>query len=201
MNGEDRERTSGNVLLTPLRWLLHGVIKVVVVVFIGIRLLLGLQAVRFGLAAVLVAGLIGWQLFGTSLRGAGVVALTDPGRADGIPLAVSNDQLPPSPVVERYIQALADSDAQTMWNLFSDEMKEYMQTSNGGQAVETLQAGLDSVKEKGGRYVGGTYVGGTPLGDGRNVYFYVLDVETPNGGLRVPYIYTVGPDGKIANVE
>ncbi len=201
MNGEDRDKERWHALLMPLRLLMHGIIKAIVIVFIGIRTLLRLPAVRLGLAALVVAGVVGWQLFGASLTGARVTALSTGGRTEGISLSVAESQLPPSPVVERYIQALAESDAQTMWSLFSDEMKDYMQSSNGGQALATLQAGLDSVKEKGGRYVGGTYVGGAPLGDGKTAYFYVLDVETPNGGLRVPYIYTVGPDGKIANVE
>jgi hypothetical protein len=78
-------------------------------------------------------------------------------------------------------------------------MKQQLEANNG--SVEALQAQLDSINQQGRRYTSATYVGGMPMQGGDSVYFYVLNEEDPTGSTDVPYIYVIGPDGKIAGIQ
>jgi hypothetical protein len=194
-------------LSTLVRFTLHWLIKIPLVVGLGIRSLLSRRPIRYAAVVLVIAAAFGWQTYGSLLGGLRTNALTPSAQpaqqmtADGDISLAAADRLPPSPVVERYIQALADYDAGTMWTLMGEDLQAFMQENAGGLAQEQLQLGLENLKQRGGRYVGGTYVGGTPMDDGQTVYFYVLRIETPIGELQVPYTYTVGGDGKLTGID
>lgn len=195
-----------NPVIALARVTLHWLIKIPVLLVLGLRWLLGHRAVRYALVALLVVSAIGWQAAGTIIGGVKTNAQAPTTAAqmtaDGdIRLARAEQLLPPSPVVERYIQALADYDGATMWSLMGEDLRTFMQENNDGSAPERLQQGLDGLRQRGGRYVSGTYVAGTALTDGQHVYFYILEVETPVGNVEMPYTYTLGTDGKLAGID
>ncbi len=197
---EDREtRRRGDPLLLPARFLLHWIIKALVLLFLGIRFLLRPRAVRYGLVALLVVGAIGWKTTGGTLQGLQAPGTQPALGATAVLSEPPTTQLPPSPVVERYLQAQAAFDGKAMWNLIGDDMKNSLQANDA--TLQQLQQQLDSAKQQGRRYSGAIYVGGIPMDEGRNVYFYVLTVDTPAGSTQVPYIYVVGSDGKIVSIQ
>ncbi len=209
---EDQEvRPRRNPLLWPLRFLLHWIIKTAVVVFIGIRFVLRPKPIRYGLVAVLAIGVIAWGLAGPALTGRGLAqarsapvtsaAATSDNSANSSSLAstAADKSVPPSPVVEAYLEAQANYDANGMWNHISDSLKQQLSSSN--TTVNQLQQELNSAKQSGRRYVAATYFGGTLIDTGTYAYFYVLTEQDPSGSTRVPYIYVVGQDGKIDSIQ
>jgi hypothetical protein len=206
METEVEAASRRNPVATLVRLILHWLIKTPLLVVLGIRGLLKHRPIRYALVVLLIAGAFGWQTYGSLLGGIRTNALTPSTQptqmtADGDVSLGAASSLPPSPVVERYIQALADYDANTMWTLLGEDLQSFMQENSGGLALEQLQLGLDNLRERGGRYIGGTYVGGTLMEDGQSVYFYVLKIDTPVGELEMPYTYTVGVDGKLAGID
>lgn len=201
MAGDEDQETGrrGSLLTLPVRFLLHWIIKVVVLLFLGIRFLLRPRAVRYGLVLLLVVGTLGWNVAGGSILGAKSSALQSADQSGATTSTQAANQLPPSPVVEKYLQAQASFNGKAMWELISDDMKSSMQASDA--SVQQLQAELDTAKKQGRRYNGATYVGGVPISQGRSVYFYVLSVDGPGGTNEVPYIYIVGSDGKIVSIQ
>ncbi|MGE5620846.1 MAG: hypothetical protein ACM3US_16480 [Sphingomonadaceae bacterium] len=196
---EDQGRHGRNPLTLPLRFLLHGLIKTVVLIFLGIRFVLRRRAVRYALLLLVALGAIAWNSLGTFTKGTPASALQPSAQPGGLTSVTASNQLPPSPVVEQYLQAQASFDGRAMWDLISDEMKDSMQP--GESSIQQLQAELDTARRQGRRYLGATYVGGVPLSQGGSVYFYVLSVDGPGGSSEVPYIYVVGPDGKIVSIQ
>ena len=148
---EDQEvRRRRNPLLWPLRFLLHWIIKTIVVLFIGISFVLRPKLIRYGLVAILAIGVIAWGLAGSALTGRGVaVASNLAGKATA---ANSSDMVSvpadksvaQSPVVEEYLKAQANFDANGMWNDISDSLKQQLASSN--TSVDQLQSELDSAK-------------------------------------------------------
>lgn len=196
---EGQERRRRNPLTLPLRLILHWIIKAIVVIFLGIRRALRPKPVRYGLVLLAVLGAIGWNSLAPSMRATPAANLQTTGQSVGVASTTASNQLPPSSVVERYLQAQAAFNGKAMWDLISDEMKASAQV--GDSSVQALQAELDAAKQQGRRYAGATYVGGIPLSQGRSVYFYVLLVDSPAGSAEVPYIYVVGSDGKIVSIQ
>jgi hypothetical protein len=184
---------------------LHWIIKAIVLVVLAIRFVLRPKAVRYGLALLIVAGVVAWQFFGQQLtdRGmaqAGTQAAAYQATNTGAIVSVPNtQQLSPEPVVEKYIKAQADFNAAGMWEAISDDLKQQLASSN--TSLDDLQQELNSAKQSGRRYGRATFVAGAPLDTDAKAYFYVLDVETPNGTMHVPYVYVVGGDGKIASIQ
>ena len=102
-------------------------------------------------------------------------------------------------MVEEYLKAQANFDANGMWNDISDSLKQQLASSN--TSVDQLQSELDSAKQSGRRYTSATYFGGTQIDSGSYAHFYVLTVDSPSGTIRVLYIYVVGQDGKIDSIQ
>lgn len=208
MGAEEEGIPRRHPLSALVRFVLHWLIKIPVLLVLGLRALFRRRVLRYATLTLLIVGFVAWQNAGSLLSLANTTALNaSPATPkqqltpDGDIALTTGERLPPSPVVERYIQALADYDASGMWALMSDGLKEYMQENNGGLALERLQGGLETLRQRGGRFIGGTYVGGKQLADGQSVYFYVLKVETPMGELEAPYTYTVDADGMLVGID
>jgi hypothetical protein len=212
---EDQEvRRRRNPLLWPLRFLLHWIIKSIVLVFLGIGMVLRPRPVRYGVVAILVLGIIAWALAGQAVTGRGVATAGNlQASAASRPLSTSpadstsaepisvpvNRTVERAPVVEQYLKAQSRFDANSMWDSISDNMKQQLQASSTD--VQSLQDQLDQAKQSGRSYSTQLYVGGVPMDTESVAYFYVITVETPNGATRVPYIYVVGKDGKIDAIQ
>ena len=203
---EDQEvRPHRNPLLWPLRFLLHWIIKTIVIVFIGIRFVLRPKPIRYGLVAILALVVVTWSLAGPAFTGRGVALAGNASvtaqavDASSVASAPADKSINQSPVIEDYLKAQANYDANGMWNLISDSLKQQLASSN--TTITQLQQQLDSDKQSGRRYTSATYFGGTEIDTGTYAYFYVLTVDSPSGTTRVPYIYVVGQDGKIDSIQ
>ncbi len=184
-----------NPLLLPVRLLLYWLVKVVVLLFLGIRLLLRPRIVRYGLLALLVAGGVAWKALGGPTLLAGPAG--SPGR-ETLSITVA-DQLPQPAVVERYLKAQAEFDAKAMWDTMADRLKIRMMATNNSQ--EQLQKELDTARQQQRRYSSAVYVGGLELDGGKSAYFYVLTMESAGGSSRLPYTFVVDQEGKITNIQ
>jgi len=190
----DRSRRR-NPLLLPVRFLLYWTIKVLVLLFIGIRFLFRPAPVRYGLLILVVAGVVVWKAVGSPSFlpwSAGTAA------SHGT-VTVATAQLPPPAVVEQYLKAQAEYNAAAMWDTMSSNLQQRMTLTNNSPTV--LQTQLDTARQQGRKYTDAVYVGGLDLGNGRSVYFYVLTVESPTGTSHLPYTFVVGQDGKISNIQ
>lgn len=206
---EDQEvRPRRNPLLWPLRFLLHWIIKTIVIIFIGISFVLRPKPIRYGVVAILAVGVIAWGLAGPALTGRGLaLAGSAPPQTAAVSSAGSSNMastsadqsVPQSPVVQDYLKAQANYDANGMWNNISDALKQQLASSN--TTVSQLQQELNSAKQSGRRYTSATYFGGMEIDTGTYAYFYVLTEEDPSGTTHVPYIYVVGQDGKIDSIQ
>ncbi len=202
MTGDEDQGANrrGNLLTLPVRLLLHSTIKLFVLLYLEVRTLLRPKAVRYGLVALVVVVAVGLKMTGGTIFGMQAPGLQAAGSQGGTMSVAASSQLPPSPTIEKYLQAQAAFDAKGMWDLIGDDMKSSMQAS-GDVSVQALQQELDNAKKQGRRYNSALYVGGVPISNGQNVYFYVLKVDSPSGSTDVPYIYVVGSDGKIASIQ
>ncbi len=201
---ETREVRRRNPLLWPIRFLLHLIIKIVVLVVFAIRLVLKPRAVRLALVLLLVAGAVAWNFMAPFLPGQGAASSGNTAVLSAAPTqervsVPASERLDPAPVVEHYLKAQSNFDATGMWDAISDDLKQQLARSN--TTVQELQAQLDSARQSGRRYSQATYVGGATLEDGARAYFYVLTVDTTEGTMHVPYTYVVGSDEKIASIQ
>lgn len=106
------------------------------------------------------------------------------------------------PSVDAYLNGLTQFDARQMWGSLADEAVNSMQSR--GASVDVLQTTLDEAKRRGARYEDVTMIGNYPLQDGRRYLFYVLSRRgfgTSDQLEQVYYVFTVGTDGKISQIE
>jgi len=190
----DRPRRHNPAIL-PLRFLLYWVVKLLVLLFLGIRFLLRPKVVRYGLMTLLVGSAIAWKLLGSPAVPLGSAAGT---QQETISTPV-DARLPQPPIVERYLKAQAAYDANGMWDTMADRLKQRMMTSNN--SPEQLQKELDLARQQQRSYSSVAYIGGAALNSSKGAYFYVLTVEGPDGATRLPYTFVVDQDGKIGNIQ
>lgn len=200
----EQETRRRNPLLWPVRFLLHWTIKLFVLLILGIRAVLRPRVVRFGIVALFLLGAVAWNLLGVGASGKTEPVAASPATfsaaSTGDLVSVpTSEKLDRPPIVEKYLKAQANFDANGMWATISDDLKQQLTSSN--TSVKELQNELDAAKQSGRQYGQAIYVGGTPLDSNNNAYFYVLTVNTPNGEMHVPYTYVVGSDGKIASIQ
>lgn len=175
-----------------------------------IRLLLLNRIVTIGLLVLFFAFFVGVPLArgiaaaGSATTGRSAVSAADLAPARSVQAArgapVADD--PPAPAVEAYIKGMSTFDARPMWAAMSADALSQMQSRGGSFAK--LQQGLDEMKSSGARYDEIAYVGGYPLRDGNHYFFYVMTrhgFADSNTLDQVYFIFTVGPDGKIARID
>src|SRR5512133_1782715 len=143
---EERQAPRRNPLLRPFRFILHWAIKLIVLFFVGIRAILRPKLVRLGIGALLIAGIIGWNFFGipgvTKTPQAQSTGPTYAAASTNTLVSVpSGERLDRSPVVESYLKAQSDFDANGMWATISDDLKQQLASSN--TSLRDLQAQLD----------------------------------------------------------
>ncbi len=189
----DRSRRR-NPLLLPVRLLLYWIIKVLVLLFLGIRFLLRPWFVRYGLLILAVGGGIAWRTVGPTY----LPWSTASAPQEMVSTAVTSE-LPQPAAPERYFKAQSIYDANGMWDTMNDQLKRRMAAANN--APEQLQKALDNAKQQQRRYGSVTYVGGLALNNGQSSYFYVLTVDGPNGSSQLPYTFIVDGEGKISNIQ
>lgn len=109
--------------------------------------------------------------------------------------------LPPAPAVQRFIRGQQTYDATLMWEALGEQLR--TTGRERGLSLQSLQNQVEQERQSGQRYVEYEYIGGVNLSDGKSMFFYVVQVESPqperNG--TISYVFTVGTDGKIIHIE
>ncbi len=107
--------------------------------------------------------------------------------------------LSPSPAVEDFLRGQQTFDADLMWESFSPELRESLE----GRDItrDTLAERVENERLAGQRYSGFKYIGGVELENRRSMYFYVVDIASPQQEGTISFVFTVGSDGKIVSVE
>jgi hypothetical protein len=107
--------------------------------------------------------------------------------------------LAPAPAVENFLRGQQTFDADLMWESFSDEFR---QTLEGREFTrDTLAQRVETERQAGQRYSGYKYIGGLQLAGRQAMYFYAVDFTSPQERGTLSFVFTVGSDGKIVNVQ
>lgn len=107
----------------------------------------------------------------------------------------------PNPAVVSFLQGQRDFDADKMWESFSADL----QASLIDQDItkDDLAQQLESERSAGQRYRGFEYVGGVKTASDQQMFFYVVDIDSPaperNG--KFSFVFTVDASGKIIGIR
>lgn len=107
--------------------------------------------------------------------------------------------MPPAPAVEDFLRGQQTYDADLMWDSFSPQLRESLE----GREItrDALAERVESERQAGRRYSDFKYIGGLALGNRQTMYFYAVDIASPQEQGTVSFVFTVGGDGKIVSVE
>jgi hypothetical protein len=186
----------GNFLRGAVRALLHPILKVIVLIAIGIRAALRPRIIRYPvIALVLVLGVL-WFIAAQNRDTMSSFML----REGTVVSAPHGQYLAPPLAVEQYLLAQGTRNAQAMWATLSEDFRKAM-ADDQEAAIAALQADLDRSRQAGTGFHSATYIGGAPLQNGDTVYFYVVNIQTPDGIARIPYIFILDSAGRIKDIQ
>lgn len=105
----------------------------------------------------------------------------------------------PAAAVEDFLRGQQTYDADMMWESFSAELRQDLE----GREItrDTLAERVESERQAGHRYGGPRYIGGVELAGNQRMYFYVVEMTSPQERGTISFVFTVGSDGKIVSVE
>lgn len=100
-----------------------------------------------------------------------------------------------------YLQGSASFDAARVWSSLSPTAQQRYAAQGGSEQL--LQQQLQATKDGGTRLVDISFVGSHPLPNGSVVELYVVGIKSPGSSATryVPYMFTLDPSGKIAQVQ
>lgn len=176
----------------PVR-ILRFPLKIVLLAIVGV--LMGLRrhprVAMLSLAVLIVAG--GAAYYFTPAPAPSAATAASVGGA-GAALTSVQGSLPSPQTPYTYFKAQQAGDANTMWGLLSDSLKQ-----SGSE--QQLQSQLDQVRPQLGAIKQITYVGGAKEEDGNAVYLYLLTLDQGGQTNQVTYLFTLDTQGKIVKVE
>ncbi len=107
--------------------------------------------------------------------------------------------IPPAAAVEDFLRGQQTYDADLMWASFSSELRQALE----GRDIthDSLVQQAESERRAGQRYHGFSYIGGVTLADSQHMYFYTVAIASSQKNETVPFIFTVGRDGKIVSIR
>jgi hypothetical protein len=186
----------GNFFRGAIRALLHPIFKLIALIAIGIRAALRPRIVRYPVIVLLLAFGALWVIAAQSRDNTSSFMLQE-----GTVVSAPHGQyLAPPLAVEQYLLAQGTRNARAMWASLSEEFRSAM-ADDQEAAVAALQADLDRGRQEGRGFHSATYIGGSPLNDGTTAYFYVVNIQTPDGIARIPYIFVLDSSGRIASIQ
>jgi hypothetical protein len=103
--------------------------------------------------------------------------------------------LPPPQAVQTYIQGQQTFNADLMWDSLSTTSQ--VDRLQNGISKATMQAQANSERTGGLQYRHYDYIGGVKLTDGGSMYIYAVDVQLPQGSLKLPFTFIADTDGKV----
>jgi hypothetical protein len=102
--------------------------------------------------------------------------------------------LPPPPAVEHYIQGQQTFNADLIWESLSTEAQ--VEKLQNGASKATLQSQADQERLR-VQYLHYDYIGGVKLKSGGSMYFYAVDLATPELSGKLPFTFVADKDGKV----
>lgn len=107
--------------------------------------------------------------------------------------------LAPAPAVEDFLRGQQTYDADLMWASFSQELRQSLE----GREItrDTLAERIENERRAGQSYSDYRYIGGIELANRLKMYFYAVEISSPEERGTVSFVFTVGSDGKILRVE
>ncbi|MCL4543733.1 MAG: DUF3887 domain-containing protein [Chloroflexi bacterium] len=167
-------------------------IKAVLFVILGISMLLRRHS-RFSVVLLLLLIVAGAGLYYFSpVLFPSTSALST--ATSGPALTSVQGSLPSPQAPVEYFRAQQAGDANAIWNLLSDSVKQ-------GASVQALQTQLNQLKPQLGSIQQITYVGGVHEQDGDSVYLYLLTVSRGGQMSQFTYLFTLDPQGKILKLQ
>ncbi len=98
-------------------------------------------------------------------------------------------------VVAHYIQGQQTFNADLMWESLSTTSQ--VNRLQNGISKATMQAQANSERTGGLQYRHYDYIGGVKLNDGGSMYFYAVDLSSPQGSAKLPITFLADSDGKV----
>ncbi len=105
----------------------------------------------------------------------------------------------PAPSVVDFLRGQQTYDADLMWESFSPSFREELEQRDFTR--ERLAEQIESERQAGQRYRKYEYVGGLKLDGNRAMYFYAVEVASPQRESTISFVFTVDANGKIISVE
>jgi hypothetical protein len=107
--------------------------------------------------------------------------------------------IPPAAAVEDFLRGQQTYDADLMWASLSPELRQALE----GREIthDSLAQQAESERRAGQRYGGFNYIGGVALAGSQRMYFYTVAIASSQKNETVPFVFTVGRDGKIVNIR
>jgi hypothetical protein len=106
--------------------------------------------------------------------------------------------LVPAPAVEHYIQGQQSFNADLMWESLSPAAQ--ASRLENGVSKDVMQVQANRQRLGGVQYRHYDYIGGVKLKDGGSMYFYAVDLDTPQGSGKLPFTFVADSDGKVQGV-
>jgi len=103
--------------------------------------------------------------------------------------------LQPAPGVEHYIQGQQTFNADLMWESLSPEAQASRLENGMSKNVMQTQANRDRMR--GVQFKHFDYIGGVKLKDGSSMYFYAVDLDSPQGSGKLPFTFVADSDGRV----
>lgn len=185
-----------NFLRAMVRALLHPIFKGLVLIGLAIRMALRPRIIRYPAIALLVVAGALWVVTAQSRQDMSPFMLQE-----GTVVSAPHGQyLAPPLAVEQYLLAQGQRNAPAMWAALSEDFRLAM-ADDQDAAVAALQADLDNNRLEGRGFHSATYIGGAALQNGENVYFYIVNIQTPDGIVKIPYIFVLDSNGRIISIQ
>lgn len=181
-------RPKHSILVRILRFPLKIVLLAIAALFMGLRH--HPRVATLALAVLIVAA--GAVYYFTPVPAPSPTAASVGGA--GSALTSVQGSLPSPQTPYTYFRAQEAGDANTMWSLLSDTLKQ-------SGTEQQLQAQLDQVRPQLGAIKQITYIGGAKEQDGNGVYLYLLTLDQGGQSNQVTYLFTLDTQGKIVKVE
>jgi hypothetical protein len=109
--------------------------------------------------------------------------------------------IPPAPAVVNFLRGQQTYDADLMWESFSPELQTALEEREITRDALAQQA--ETERQAGQRYRDAEYIGGVQLDGRQQMYFYAVDIDSPQPERSGTFsmIFTVDGDGKIVSVR
>jgi hypothetical protein len=103
--------------------------------------------------------------------------------------------LQPAPAVVHYIEGQQTFNADLMWEALSPEAQAARLENGVSKDMMQFQANRDRMRGVQFRHF--DYIGGVKLKDGSSMYFYAVDLDSPQGSGKLPFTFVADSDGRV----